>query len=371
LEDPKGRKEKMAQRKQLTWTELRVGLFVLVGLSVLAAGIFYVTGAGTLGPKYRLVTYLPEVSGLANGAPVRLDGFEIGNVESIKLAPRVPGKPREKNKNIEVVMRVGKRYESDILTDSAASLVTEGLLGNRYVNISLGVTGVPLKDGQEVPGSEEKAMKEVVERSADVLANLQVLSENIQDLITGVKQGKGSLGKLLTDDQAYNHLNSILAKGDVMLTNVQAGQGTLGKLVASDEMYNKVDKGLDSVNLILTDVRSQKGTIGKLIYDPSLYDEAKQAMTNGNAMIGDVRAGKGTLGKLATDDALYNKLKETSDNIASASAKLNDNTTTVGKLFSDPKLYDGLTGLTGDLRLLVGEFRQNPKKFLRIKIAAF
>jgi phospholipid/cholesterol/gamma-HCH transport system substrate-binding protein len=138
----------MAQRKQLTWTELRVGLFVLVGLSVLAAGIFYVTGAGTIGPKYRLITYLPEVSGLASGAPVRLDGVEVGNVESIKLAPRIPGKPREKNKNIEIVMRVGKHYENDILTDSAASLVTEGLLGNRYVNISLGVTGVPLKDGQ-------------------------------------------------------------------------------------------------------------------------------------------------------------------------------------------------------------------------------
>ncbi len=361
----------MAQRKQLTWTELRVGLFVLVGLSVLAAGIFYVTGAGTLGPKYRLITYLPEVSGLAKGAPVRLDGVEVGNVESINLAPRIPGKIREKNRNIEVVLRVGKHYENDILTDSAASLVTEGLLGNRYVNISLGITGVPLKDGQEVPGAEEKAMKEVVERSADVLGNLQALSENIQELINGVKQGKGSLGKLLTDDQAYNHLNGILAKGDVMLANVQAGQGTLGKLVVSDEMYNKVDKGLDNVNVILTDVRSQKGTIGKLLYDPALYDQAKQAMTNGNAMISDVRAGKGTLGKLATDDTLYTKLKETTDNVANASAKLNDNTTTVGKLFSDPKLYDSLSGLTGDLRLLIGEFRQNPKKFLHIKVSVF
>ena len=361
----------MAQRKHLTWTELRVGLFVLVGLSVLAAGIFYVTGAGTIGPKYRLITYLPEVSGLANGAPVRLDGVEVGNVESIRLAPRVPGKARDKNKNIEVVMRVSKQYEKDILTDSAASLVTEGLLGNRYVNISLGITGVPLKDGQEVPGTEEKAMKEVVERSADLLGNLQALSENVQDLITGVKQGKGSLGKILTDDQAYNHLNGILAKGDAMLANVQAGQGTIGKLVVSDEMYNKVDKGLDNVNVILTDVRAQKGTIGKLLYDPSLYDQAKQAMTNGNAMIGDIRAGKGTLGKLATDDTLYTKLRETTENVANASAKLNDNTTTVGKLFTDPKLYDSMTGLTGDLRLLIGDFRQNPKKFLRIKLSVF
>jgi len=361
----------MAQRKQLTWTELRVGLFVLVGLSVLASGIFYVTGAGTLGPKYRLVTYLPEVSGLANGAPVRLDGVEVGNVETIRLAPRVPGKISEKDRNVEVVMRVGRRYQDDILTDSAASLVTEGLLGNRYVEITRGITGVPLKDGQEVPGVEEKAMTEVVERSADLLGNLQALSEEVQELINGVKQGKGSLGKLLTDDQAYNHLNGILAKGDTMLANVQAGQGTVGKLMTSDEMYNKVDQGLDNVNVILTDVRSQKGTIGKLLYDPSLYDEAKQAITNSNAMIGDIRAGKGTLGKLATDDTLYTKLRETSENVANATAKLNDNTTTVGKLFSDPKLYDSVTGLTGDLRLLIGDFRQNPKKFLRIKLSIF
>src|ERR1700676_2345520 len=129
----------MAQRKQLTWTELRVGLFVLVGLSVLAAGIFYVTGAGTLGPKYRLITYLPDVSGLANGAPVRLDGVEIGNVESIKIAPRTGNVARDRTRNIEIVMRVAKKYQEDILTDSEASLITEGLLGNEYVEVTRGL----------------------------------------------------------------------------------------------------------------------------------------------------------------------------------------------------------------------------------------
>jgi phospholipid/cholesterol/gamma-HCH transport system substrate-binding protein len=361
----------MAQRKQLTWTELRVGLFVLVGLFVTAAAIFYVTGAGFLGPKYRLITYLPEVSGLSNGAPVRVDGVEVGNVESIRLVPRTQGKAPEKNKNIEVVMRVDRRYQNDILTDSVASLVTEGLLGNRYVNITRGFTGVPLKENQELKGAEEKAIKEVVERSADVLANLQALSDNVQDLLEGVRRGEGTLGKLLTNDEAYNHLNGILSKGEQLVSNVQAGQGTVGKLFTSDEMYTKVDKGLDNVNVILADVRSQKGTIGKLLYDPTLYDQAKEALSNGNAMIGDVRAGKGSLGKLATDDTLYNKLRDTSSNLASATAKLNDNTTTAGKLFSDPQLYDNLAGLTGDLRLLIGDFRQNPKKFLHIKVSVF
>jgi len=359
----------MAQRRQLTWTELRVGVFVLVGLFVLAAGIFYVTGTRFLGPKYRLVTYLPEVSGLSTGAPVRVDGVDVGNVESIRLMPRTA--TRDRNKNIEVVLRIDRRNQDEILTDSVASLVTEGLLGNRYVNITRGFTGAPLANGQELPGREEKAIKEVVERSADVMTNLQALSDDVRDLVAGVRAGRGSLGKLLTDEQAYNHLNNMLQKGDELVSNVQAGKGAIGKLVATDELYNKLDAAVDKVSGIVDDVRNQKGTLGKLLYDTTLYDQAKQAIAKGNAVIDDVRAGKGTLGKLATDEELYSKLRDTSTNLANATAKLNENTTTAGKLFSDPQLYDNLTGLTGDLRLLIGDFRQNPKKFLRIKVGIF
>ena len=354
----------MAQRRQLTWTELRVGLFVLVALFVLGAGIFYVTGPGFLGPKYRLRTYFPEVAGVSNGAPVRLDGVDVGNVESIRLVPRSQGKSPEKSRNIEVVMKLDKRFQDDILTDSTATLVTEGLLGNRYVNIARGFTGLPLKENQEVAGAAEKSL-------SDVMASMQGLTVDIHGLVTSIQEGKGTIGKLMTDDEAYKRLNSLLAHSDQMVTGIQKGQGTIGKLVASDELYGKLNLTIDNVNGVVTDVRSQKGTIGKLLYDPSLYDEAKQALANGNAMISDVRAGKGSLGKLATDDELYNKMKDTSANLASATAKLNDNTTTAGKLFSDPKLYDNLTGLTGDMRLLIGDFRQNPKKFLRIKVALF
>jgi phospholipid/cholesterol/gamma-HCH transport system substrate-binding protein len=354
----------MAQRKQLTWTELRVGLFVLLALFVIAVGIFYVTGAGFLGPKYRLRTYLPEVAGVTNGAPVRLDGVDVGNVEAIRLVPRTDGHIPEKSHNIELVMRLDKRFQPDILTDSTASLVTEGLLGNRYVNITRGFTGGPLKEGQEVPGTAEKSL-------SDVMASIQGLTVDVHNIISSLQEGKGTLGKLLTDEQAYNNLNGFLAKSNDMVTNIQKGRGTLGKLVASDEMYGKVNATLDNVNGVVTDARSGKGTLGKLLNDPSLYEEAKKAIENGGAVINDVRSGKGSLGKLATDDELYNKLRDTSNNLSSATAKLNDNTTTAGKLFSDPKLYDNLTGLTGDLRLLIGDFRQNPKKFLRIKVAVF
>jgi phospholipid/cholesterol/gamma-HCH transport system substrate-binding protein len=361
----------VARGKQLTWSELRVGLFVLVGLLILAVAIFYVTGAGVFGPKYRLKTFMPEVSGLATGAPVRLDGVEIGNVERISIVPREHGKPPDHMHNIEVDMRLDRRYQNDILTDSAATLVTEGLLGNRYVNIQRGYTGVPIKDGQAIPATEEKAIKEVVERSADVLANLNALSDDVKDLIAGVREGRGTLGKLLTDDQAYRHLNSILAKGDEIASSVQSGKGTVGKLVMTDEMGNKVENTLDQLNTMLADLRAQKGTLGKLLYDPTLYDQAKDAISKGNALLGDVRAGKGTFGKLATDETLYNKLRDTSSNLSEATAKLNRNDNTAGKLFSDPQLYDNLTGLTGDMRALIADFRKNPKKFLSIKLTFF
>jgi phospholipid/cholesterol/gamma-HCH transport system substrate-binding protein len=361
----------MARSKQLTWSELRVGLFVLVGLLVLAVAIFYVTGTGVWGPKYRLNTFLPEVSGLAAGAPVRLDGVEIGNVERINLVPREHGKAPDKAHNVEVGMRLDKNFQSDILTDSVATLVTEGLLGNRYVNIERGYTGVPLKDGQAVPGGQEKSMTEVVERSADVLANLKDLSIQIQAIVTSVKEGKGTLGKLLTDEQAYNHLNSILAKGDQIASTVQSGQGTLGRLVMKDEFGTKVETTVDQINTILADLRAQKGTLGKLLYDPTLYDQAKDALNNSNTMLGDVRAGKGTIGKLFTDETLYNKLRDTSTNLSEATSKLNKNNNTAGKLFNDPQLYDNLTGLSGDMRSLISDFRKNPKKFLSIRLSFF
>ena len=361
----------MSQRKQLTWTELRVGMFVLAGMVVLAVGILYVTGTGILAAKYRLRAYLPEVEGLKIGAPVRLDGVEIGNVDAIRMTPRPPGAVFERKRNIEVVMRIDKRYQNEIRTDSVASLITEGLLGNRYVNIERGVTGTVLQADQEVPGGEEKAIKQIVERGAELVQNLNAMSMQVRDIVAGIQRGRGSLGKILTDETAYNRLNSSLGRIEQIVASVQAGEGTLGKLVATDEMYQKANSAVGRVDTLLADVQGQKGTLGKLVYDASLHENAKQFVEKGNALLTDVRAGRGTLGKLATDDSLYTRWRETGANLESATAKLNQNTTTAGRFFSDPQFYDNMTGLAGDMRLLIGEFRQNPKKFLRVKFSMF
>ena len=357
----------MAQHKQLTWTELRVGLFVLAGLCILALGTFYVTGAGILGPKYRLITYLPEVEGLETGAPVRLDGVAIGNVQSIGLTPQ----PQDEAHNITLVMRIDKKYQNDVRTDSTASLITEGLLGNRYVTISRGLTGTVVPPNGIVPGKEEAAMKQMVERGADLMQNLGALSRDLRGIVNDVHRGNGTLGKLMNDPSLYNHLSSTAGKMDALVTSIQQGQGTMGKLVASDEIYNKTGTAIDHVNNVLGAVEQQKGTMGKLVYDTSFYDSAKSLTDKGNTLLDGVNEGKGTLGKLVHDDALYGNLKDASANVRDATAKLNSNQGTIGKLFNDPAFYDNFTGLAGDMRLMVSDFRQNPKKFLHVKLGIF
>ncbi len=357
----------MAQRKQLTWTEMRVGLFVLAALVIVLVAIFFVTGGNILGPKYRLITYLPEVEGVQAGAPVDLDGVQIGSVQSVELTPH----PEDRMHGIKMVLRIDKKYQQQIRTDSAASLVTQGLLGDRYVTISRGLTGSAIPDNGVVPGVEEAAMKQMVERGAELMSNLGALSDDLRGIVSQIQKGNGTLGKLMNDPSLYNHLNDTAGKLDAVATSIQQGQGSLGKLVVSDALYTKVDSTIGKADDVLGAVRDQRGTIGKLVYDPSAYDSIKGLADKGNALLGDVREGKGTLGKLATDDTLFTNLKDASASVRDASAKLNSNQGTMGKFFTDPAFYDNMTGLTGDLRLLVGDFRQNPKKFLRIKVGLF
>src|SRR5713226_403395 len=190
----------MPQRKQVTWSQLRVGVLTLVGLFLVTVAVLYVTGAGILAPKYQLIAYLPEVEGLTLGAPVRLDGVEVGNVDSIFMAPRPAEGGFNRLRNVKVVMRIDKRFRDEILTDSRASLVTEGLLGNRYVRITRGVSGKVVEAKGEVPGEEEVAIKQITERGADLVQNLGALSKEVREIVAGVKEGQGSLGLLLTDE---------------------------------------------------------------------------------------------------------------------------------------------------------------------------
>ena len=361
----------MAQRKELTWSDLRVGVFVLVGIVVIMVGIFYVTGASFLGPKYTLVTYLPEVQGLATGASVTLDGVEIGNVDSIDVNRGQAGQVPNSLHSVKVVMRVSRDYQNEIRTDSSAQLLTEGFLGDRVVALQRGYTGMVLQNGQEIQGIPEKSVNEVMASAADLLTSLNQLSGKANAIVADVQSGRGTLGALLEDRSIYDNANKTMANVKAMTDDIQQGQGTIGKLLKDESVYNKVNSATSRADDIMAAVQEQKGTIGKLIYDPSVSDEAKQFIAHSDGLVSDIRAGKGTIGKLATDESFYDQWKQVGQNVSEATAKLNSNTGTMGKFFTDPQFYENATGLTGDLRKLVGDFRSNPKKFLHVKFSIF
>jgi phospholipid/cholesterol/gamma-HCH transport system substrate-binding protein len=362
----------MAQHKQLTWNELRVGIFVLMGIALLVVAVFYVTASeNPLSAKYRLRTFLPEVAGLSVGAPVRLDGIDVGNVDDIQVNPAIGGPQADKARNIIVTMRISTKYQNNIRSDSSASPETEGLLGNRFLNITRGFTGRVLNTGDELAGKPNPGIDELVAQGTALETHMNGLIDNMQGMVTDVRAGKGTIGQFVTNRSAYDHFDSAVVKLDAMLTNIQAGQGTFGQLYATDTLHKKLDTALDKANNMLEAVQQQKGTLGKLVYDTSFHDRAREFLDKGNGLMDDVRNGKGTLSKLLYDDSLFATYKQAGTNLSNAMAKLNSNEGTVGRLFNDPKMYDNLAGLSGDLRLFMNDFRKDPKKYLSIKFKLF
>lgn len=354
----------MALRKQVTWEELRVGVFVLVGLIIIALGIFYVTNATSWGAKYTLKTYLPEADNLQNGAPVTLDGVAVGNVQAMN----VNTDPSDPMHSIEIVMRVQSSYQRFIRSNSTAREATEGLLGQSYISITRGYTGEVIQNNGVVTGAPAK---DIVAGGAQLEDNLNALLKQMGDIVTTIQSGKGTAGALIYDRSLYDHFDSMVANAQSLVANVKAGKGSVGKVLVSDDLYNKFDASANHLESMTAAIQSQQGSLGKLVYDRTFYDKANEFLTNSNGLLAGIRSGQGTVGKLFTDDTLFTDLRDAATNVKDVTGKMNNGQGTFGKFFTDPQLYDNLTGLTGDTRLLIGDFHRNPKKFLQIHLNIF
>src|ERR1044071_4929715 len=124
----------MAQRRSLAWTELRVGMLVIVSFLLLAVAIFYVSGSsGFLTPKYTITAYFASANGLRNGGEIWLEGVTVGNVRDVRISTET-----DPNKSVAVEMKIDKRFQNIIRSDSQVSIETKGLLGDNIVEISKG-----------------------------------------------------------------------------------------------------------------------------------------------------------------------------------------------------------------------------------------
>src|SRR5258708_12779921 len=147
------RRVKIYARREMAEPTIRISDKALRMAGVLAGGVFlvgvfyYLWSSGFFITKYQLSVYVAEAAGLTVHAPVQVDGVPVGSVSAIKLAKESATPERR----IELVLHVEKRDSDAIRSDSEATLTSEGLLGNRYVNISRGFKGRVIQPGEEIP----------------------------------------------------------------------------------------------------------------------------------------------------------------------------------------------------------------------------
>ena len=359
----------MPSQKQLKWSQLKVGVTVLFALCTLSVLIFLMSNTGGLfTPRIVLKSYFDNASGLRQGAPVRLNGVDIGNVTAIQV---VSQKDRQLTP-VEVFMKVSTKYHQSLRKDSVTLLSTAGVLGETYLDIdSSQASGPEAQNGDELPIRDRPDFQDMMRAGQGTLQNMDALLKRLDRIIAFVESGKGSVGKLIYDPTLYTRLSDTVNEFQGIVNEIGAGKGSLGKLIADETLYNKVNTTVDKLNAMVDDLNAGKGTAGKFLKDPALYNNANDTIASVKQLTADINAGKGALGKLTKDQELANKLENTINKLSAMMDRLDAGEGTLGKLLRDPSLFNNADQMLVESRELVKSVRENPKKYLTIRLKVF
>jgi len=397
-------------KKTLTFSKLRVGIFVLVGLAVL--GFLILNSSGDFNPfesKMRLKARFAAADGLREGSEVQLAGVRIGKVETVSLLP--PDTPEDFK--VEAVMAIdqemnGRPISERIRTDSNAQLVATSLLANdKIINISPGsAKGTPVSENDILESRIAISVNQLTQTGNDLLEQINKIAVPANEILNKANQGEGTLGKIVNDESLYRNLDATVAETKLTVTKLQttldkvnSGQGSAGKLLNDPALYNSLNRTVSQLESISNDLRAGRGSAGKFITDDALYNETRAAIIdlrtsaakiNGIAddfkvISSDLTAGRGTFGKLLKDEQLYNDAKDTLARFNSTATKIDSivgdaqaGKGTLGKLLTDETLFNNVNQtasnfnqLSSESTKLIYDFRQNPKKYLRIKFSIF
>jgi phospholipid/cholesterol/gamma-HCH transport system substrate-binding protein len=349
----------MDRSKALTWTELRVGLVVIASLVILAATLLYIGGGGGTpwSRKYTVRALMSDVNGLKPGAPVRLGGVEVGAVSRVELAAGNEGL-------IEVDLKLDRRVQGRVTTTSRATLGSLGLLGEKAVDITVGAGGSPLEDGAFLASAAEDPFKGLLSDASDSTAHLK-------RILSRLDAGEGLFGKALRDEELYSRMLDVSVRLQGVLSKLESDHGPLGRLVNDQEMSQRMASSVRSLEEVASRVERGEGTLGALAHDADMAQELKSLTASLSAVAGQLKEGKGTAGHLLQDEALYEKLDRISSRLDLAVGKLDDGHGTAGRLLNDAQLYENLDATARDLRGLIQDIRQDPKKYLRVKVSLF
>jgi phospholipid/cholesterol/gamma-HCH transport system substrate-binding protein len=304
----------MDPHKHLRWAELRVGLLVLVGAGLL---IFILAIVGSniklFTPEYQLMLFVPNIEGLVNGSMVTLAGRKIGYVNDMRFV-QVEGQ-----NGVQVELKLDKSFQDRITDHSQAIIRTIGLLGDKYVDISLGNPGERvLKDGEYLK----------MISSVDFEVFTSKLNASFDDFAATLS--------------SMRHITKRLDEED------------LGKFVRS-------------MNNVVNALTAQRGSAGKLIYDQALYRQFSSVAENLDTVTTLLKRGHGTLGKMIVDSTLYRTLASFSSRSDSLVSNLM-HSGSAGRIFNDDQLYSDLMNLIKELNALVTDIRTNPDRYVQVKL---
>ena len=346
----------MPRTRSLAWSELKLGIAGLVAAGLAILIILAVGGqAGFFWQRYPLKARFHTVQGLKSGAVVRLNGKEVGSVTNIEFS----------GQDIEVAMQITKGVQRIITTDSTATIGSLSLLGEPIIDLTASGTGTPLADWAFVPTVPGGSAFDRLTNTAS-----QGLSD-ISGLLADIRNGRGTLGKLVTDETVYNELRQFIDSANDVVTNVQRGKGTLGQLAKNPAAYQSLKASLENLRLMTDRLNRGEGSLGRLLTDETFSRSATSAARGADEMLGNLNRGQGTAGKLLTDDQLYSRLNDLSARVNGLAQGLDEGRGTAGHLLRDEQLYDNLNKAAAELRGLIADIRKDPKKYLNVKMSIF
>jgi phospholipid/cholesterol/gamma-HCH transport system substrate-binding protein len=346
----------MPRTRSLAWAQLKIGIVAIVAFALAVVMIFLVSGEGGMfWQRYSLKTIFNEIPGLKEGAPVRVAGAEVGSVTDLEFI----------GDRVEVTMELSKEHQPRITDTSVASLGSVSLLGEAAVDITASSKGTPIPEWGYVPSGRP------VGSLSDVATQATRSLEEATRLIADVRAGRGTVGRLFTDEQLYREINRFVDAAEDVARNLSQGRGTIGRLTRDPAVANALEGSLRNLEAVTNRLRTGEGSLGRLLNDDSFSKSLSSTTANLDSVTSRLSRGEGTAGKLVTDEALYTRLNSMADRLDKVTANLQAGQGTAGQLLQDKQLYENMNGAVGELRQLVKDIRADPKKYLNVRVSLF
>lgn len=346
----------MPRTRSLAWAELKVGLLAITALALAAVMTFLVGGqTGFFWQRYHLKTRFADVRGLKPGAVVRVAGVEVGKVASMAFA----------GAEVEVVLEIRRDVRSRITERSRASIGALSVLGEPVVEITPAAEGRPLGDWAFLPAARGASQLN------DVATSATTSLDEATRLLRDVRAGRGTVGRLFTDDTLYRDIAGFVAAAEDVAGQLARGRGTLAQLVRDPQAYRALVASLQRLEEVTRRLESGEGTLGRLLADDELARSFAATGRHLDAVTGRIADGQGTLGRLVTEPELYDRLTGLATRIERVSARLEAGDGVLGQLLQDKRLYENMNEAVGELRALVTDIRKDPRKFLTVRVSLF